>query len=863
MSVPNPIIIDAQVVAQTNVVNAEALGDGAVNAETLTDNRPMPHITIGEVQTLATGEDATATMTGDYVNPVLNLGLPRGEQGIQGEQGPQGEQGVPGQDGENGVGVPTGGTTGQVLKKKSNTDFDTEWTNDIFVAIYNESTYDELLAAHNADRPTIVLWGSRVIPLTNYVPGVQFTFASISTDGKRVEKCTLSKTGGWTQEGSNIVSVDSALSTTSTNPVQNKVVTSSLGDKIASPTNAKEGQTIKCNYNNNNSWSAAYLNIAVTANRDAQSHTGVFGNGTLDKNADDIHKAYVDGATISIQLLDRSSKAIYANVCYASYYDFFNYNTYSYPSYEALFVYQEFVGANPTPRLGRIHIYGTNDGSAYQQYTTYVYPSLYGIPEGGTANQVLKKSTNANYETFWASLTPSDIGAIPWAYNWQNSVLAGDSNGDWSAADLTDLLDTTNAYTIYVMPTGTNTFHFDENPGDILNAYTSGRKVLYLLPMSNDEVYELRATYMNTSTGTLVLSQVGGTNSNLLITFTPAQDGGMDGTGITIDTGEGKLPVETDAPTNSVLVSQYDNIAGTNKWLYQVAAPKAAAILYGEVDSTSTSTAFTATIPGVTSYYDGLTIMLKNGVVTSAANFTIDINGLGGKGSYSNMATGNGVTPTAATRDTTIFNINYTMLFTYSSTVVSGGGWIGYRGYNSDNNTIAYQVRTNSTSLPTVSRTRYYRLLFTNATNDKWVPANTEYDNSATSKKTVNQNAINPFGRIVYLGNSTNYAANANVTATAVWDQYAHALGYSFNRTGAALTLTSQKPVYVKCAPQADGSAIMDSTEPIVQALPSTDDGKIYIYLGIAYSATNIELVINHPVYCYKNGAIRLWTGPV
>ena len=77
-------------------------------------------------------------------------------------------------------------------------------------------------------------------------------------------------------------------------------------------------------------------------------------------------------------------------------------------------------------------------------------------------------------------------------------------------------------------------------------------------------------------------------------------------------------------------------------------------ILYGAVDSTSTSTKFTAQIPGVTEYYDGLTILLRNAVVTSAANFTIDINGLGGKPSYNNMTTGNPITPTNPTRDTTI-----------------------------------------------------------------------------------------------------------------------------------------------------------------------------------------------------------------
>lgn len=66
----------------------------------------------------------------------------QGEQGIQGVQGEQGIQGIQGEKGETGatgatgaqgapgVGVPAGGTTGQVLKKKSNTDYDTEWANE-------------------------------------------------------------------------------------------------------------------------------------------------------------------------------------------------------------------------------------------------------------------------------------------------------------------------------------------------------------------------------------------------------------------------------------------------------------------------------------------------------------------------------------------------------------------------------------------------------------------------------------------------------------------------------------------------------------------------------------------------------------
>lgn len=286
---------------------------------------------------------------------------------------------------------------------------------------------------------------------------------------------------------------------------------------------------------------------------------------------------------------------------------------------------------------------------------------------------------------------------------------------------------------------------------------------------------------------------------------------------------------------------------------------QASAIFYGEVDSTSTSTAYTATIPNLTTLIDGTTIMLRNGVVTSASGFTININGLGAKPVYNNMTTGNDVTPTEPTRDTTIFNINYTMLLIYvESDIVDGGCWICYRGYNSDNNTIGYQLRTNSTAMPTITRTRYYRLLFTSADHTKWVPANTTYDNSATSKKTVNPNAIDPFGRIVYMSGTTNVNAGSNVGATVCWSRYTLALGYSFNTTGKALTLTYPAPVYVQCTPAADGSATM---EGYVQSLPNTNDGKIYIFLGMAYSATNIELYDIHPVYYHNGTGICIWTG--
>ena len=100
-------------------------------------------------------------------------------------------------------------------------------------------------------------------------------------------------------------------------------------------------------------------------------------------------------------------------------------------------------------------------------------------------------------------------------------------------------------------------------------------------------------------------------------------------------------------------------------------------IPFGQVDSTSTDTAYTAQIEGITSLYDGVCVYLKNGVITSNKNgFTLNINSLGAKPVYGTLA--------AATRSGTVFNVDYTMLFVYNSSRVSGGCWDIFYGYNSD-----------------------------------------------------------------------------------------------------------------------------------------------------------------------------------
>ena len=306
--------------------------------------------------------------------------------------------------------------------------------------------------------------------------------------------------------------------------------------------------------------------------------------------------------------------------------------------------------------------------------------------------------------------------------------------------------------------------------------------------------------------------------------------------------GKPTIPTKTSDLTN-------DGSDNTAKYLEtDGTAFKTASIPYGECASTSTATEFTATVPGITELRDGVCMLLKNGVVTSASGFTININNLGAKPAYSNMA--------AATRESTLFNVNYTILFIYDSDRVEGGCWVYYRGYYTDANSVGYQLRTNSSTLPAKQTGYRYRLWLTSADGQGYVPINTATGTSTTSTKALNTTTpIDPFGTIVYNSTNGSVAADASLPTGTQWTQYAFDLRYAKY----PLTLTFPDPVYLQCTPQTSGNGAL--INDIVQSLPTAEDGKIYIYLGNAYSATNMELKQDHPVYYFKDGQIRLWSG--
>ena len=93
-----------------------------------------------------------------------------------------------------------------------------------------------------------------------------------------------------------------------------------------------------------------------------------------------------------------------------------------------------------------------------------------------------------------------------------------------------------------------------------------------------------------------------------------------------------------------------------------------------------------------------------------------------------------------------------------------------------------------------------------------------------------------------------NGAIAANATGTNNYD----ILNFTVTTTQ-SITLTAYKPVYIKGT--LSGSIFTpDSTAPLTQTIPTSADGKYYIFLGVATSTTAIYLTERHEIFAYKNG---------
>ena len=257
----------------------------------------------------------------------------------------------------------------------------------------------------------------------------------------------------------------------------------------------------------------------------------------------------------------------------------------------------------------------------------------------------------------------------------------------------------------------------------------------------------------------------------------------------------------------------------------------------------TTAGTWTGTIEGLTAYYEGLTVLYVP-AVAGASTTKLNINGLGAVQCFY----------TGTTALTTHYAVGTPILLTYR-TIGTTAGW-RRADYNSNTTYYVFTNLCHYTGAFVADSAVYRCQLLFHVDENRLTPLNNVSNNIGTSKTILTDVEFDPFGEIFYYASTTNVAANGDVPGTYLC--FAHGdvdLRYSLNISNTVNPLTAKKDVYIKVSPQANGKVKLAAAYPIVQDLPTTNDGYWYIYFGRSHTDTKYKtpLYPHHPVF-YHNG---------
>lgn len=152
-----------------------------------------------------------------------------------------------------------------------------------------------------------------------------------------------------------------------------------------------------------------------------------------------------------------------------------------------------------------------------------------------------------------------------------------------------------------------------------------------------------------------------------------------------------------------------------------------------------------------------------------------------------------------------------------------------------------------------IGETLYRYKLILEGIDGKFYPIVTTNQTSTTLvQKTPTNATLKIGGSILYYNTTTTVGADGLVTNTYSEISTANMV-YSFNQNGG---YQLRRPIYLVGIPQTGGGYKLDSNY-YTQDLPTTEDGKIYIQLGIVYAENCLRLETGHPIYEFKDGKVR------
>jgi uncharacterized protein (TIGR02145 family) len=275
--------------------------------------------------------------------------------------------------------------------------------------------------------------------------------------------------------------------------------------------------------------------------------------------------------------------------------------------------------------------------------------------------------------------------------------------------------------------------------------------------------------------------------------------------------------------------------------------------------------------PTVTEYYDGMVVCIKVPVAGNGSYGTaFQINELGYKPVVYNVNTMIGTRYAVGSVVWAVYNETQTAklyLGAGQQNVDIDGCW-QVMDYNSDTTTITTIRRYYASQLTTTADLLDYTLTFrkneTHIVPIHSVPAGTSGDaanqGSLATNKTMTTESFDPFGDILFHRYNHKYTANTLIGIGVLFMQYGSLLDARriFN---CGQTLISKKELYLVVDLQSDGTVKLAQDPCWSQTLPTTNDGHLYIFLGVTYDSYRFELLMNHPIYYHDGTKLRHYTG--
>lgn len=322
------------------------------------------------------------------------------------------------------------------------------------------------------------------------------------------------------------------------------------------------------------------------------------------------------------------------------------------------------------------------------------------------------------------------------------------------------------------------------------------------------------------------------------------------------DPNETGIEILTITSLNSVSIDNFP-LGVSQSEVNTIVDNKTVGVAYGESTTAAATAQKEVTVADISELNVGQIIIVKPTITSSVANSTLKVNDFP---AYSMLYNGSAI---STSTDSIVWAANVPSMFVLDE--VYGTKYWRFAGHGLDSNSTytlnkLIDAGQYTAGTGTYAVTRYSILAEKpNGTWEKITSTSSGYSTATT--KTVNTSGF-VLNQLRYYNTTTNRGTGTLITTNTIEKQSASVnYAYSFNCSTAPGWEIGDY-IYLVGTLGVDGLFYLDTTQWWSTSLPTTEDGKLYIQLGLALTTTDAtgSFFMERPIYYYKGGAVRLWS---